>query len=217
MFEDSPLANIMQKRTRFSVMVFILVVVLFVFGWLLRRDGILETGGVVKVPSLAAPLGPSRPASAVVPPLAPVAAVGVNAETRPLGAPGENSLDGSAVLRQMRGRVDNLIQNQSPLPPGEVFKRVQEPTPDHGAIQIRSDAVVVALEENEESDHAGFAYYFPAERLFYIQWDATKDGIFPANKHYYGPFEGDPYTELGLPRPAGPTKATPATAGNSGG
>ncbi len=114
----------------------------------------------------------------------------------------------------MRDRIDRLVQGHLPLTPAEVFKHLQEPTQDHGAIQTRSDAVMVALEENDESDHAGVAYYFPSEGQFYLQWDVTKNGMFPNpdQRHFYGPFPGDPYSVLGLPPPAPANAMAPANS-----
>jgi hypothetical protein len=68
-----------------------------------------------------------------------------------------------------------------------------------GAHRLHEEVVVAFRSKlKDEAGYHGAVYYIPRRKLFYVQYDEPR----PNPIQYFGPFHGDPYELLYLPRPA---------------
>ena len=100
-------------------------------------------------------------------------------------------------------RIELLIKD-APVTTGYLAELFELTPGSKGEYRLRADVVSLPILPAEKSqlDFAplGVAFYLPAGKDFYVQWD----GLVASTLHYYGPFYGNPVKVLGL-RAAGAT------------
>jgi biopolymer transport protein ExbD len=85
---------------------------------------------------------------------------------------------------------------------GDLPDLFEDRPPGSKSYHLRDDVVRAPIPRGTDSAPLsqlplGEVFYIPAKNIFYVQYD----GLGASTLHYYGPFEGDPFELLNLPRP----------------